>query len=52
MNSFSSRSHLLFIISVYQHNLYTGEARKAKITLVDLAGTEKLSRVGSEGKIL
>lgn len=43
---------MLFIITVHQHDFYTGEARAAKITLVDLAGSEKLSRTGAEGKVL
>lgn len=39
MNAVSSRSHMLFIITLHQHDLYTGEARSAKIILVDLAGS-------------
>lgn len=52
MNSVSSRSHMIIMINVHQLNLYTGLAKKAKITLVDLAGNEKLLRTGSEGKLI
>lgn len=52
MNAVSSRSHMLFIITVHQHDFYTGEARAAKITLVDLAGSQKISRTGVESKLL
>ncbi|MCL4127379.1 UNVERIFIED_CONTAM: hypothetical protein GTU68_051491 [Idotea baltica] len=52
MNSCSSRSHLLFIISLNTHNIFTGEACCSKISLVDLAGSEKISKTGAEGKVL
>lgn len=47
MNACSSRSHMLFIISLHTHNLYTGEAKVAKISLIDLAGSEKVSKTGA-----
>lgn len=43
---------MILTINVHQLNLYTGLAKKAKITLVDLAGNEKLLRTGSEGKLI
>ena len=52
MNAVSSRSHMLFIINVHQNDLYTGQAKSAKIILVDLAGSEKISKTGAEGKVL
>ena len=52
MNSLSSRSHMVVIITIHQHDFYSGEARIAKITLVDLAGSEKISRSGAEGRVL
>lgn len=47
MNACSSRSHMLFIITLNTHDLYTGEACSAKICLVDLAGSEKISKTGA-----
>lgn len=38
MNLYSSRSHMMITLTVHQHNLYTGEAKAAKLILVDLAG--------------
>ena len=52
MNARSSRSHMMFIIHLYTHDIYTGQAKSAKITLVDLAGSEKISKTGAEGKVL
>ena len=52
MNACSSRSHMLFIITINTHDLYTGMAKTAKISLVDLAGSEKISKTGAEGKVL
>jgi hypothetical protein len=39
LNSFSSRSHLIFTITINQTNFETSEGKSAKITLVDLAGS-------------
>ena len=52
MNAFSSRSHMLFIISITSINFETKEIKCAKLTLVDLAGSEKISKTGVEGKML
>ena len=52
MNKISSRSHMMFLVTLSEHDLFTGEARSAKITLADLAGSEKLSKSGAEGKSL
>ena len=52
MNARSSRSHMMFIIHLNTHDIYTGQAKTAKITLVDLAGSEKISKTGAEGKVL
>lgn len=52
MNSESSRSHMVFIISLSTHDVYSGEANSAKVILVDLAGSEKISKTGAEGKLL
>ncbi len=44
MNDFSSRSHMAFILTLHQNNLKDGSAKSAKITIVDLAGSEKVSK--------
>lgn len=43
---------MVVTLTLHQHDFYTGEARAAKITLIDLAGSEKISRTGAEGKVL
>lgn len=40
------------MITLSQHDFYTGEARASKITIVDLAGSEKIGKTGVEGKLL
>jgi kinesin family protein 5 len=52
MNDVSSRSHMAFIITVYQNNLKDASAKSGKIILVDLAGSEKVSKSLAEGKVL
>jgi kinesin family protein 5 len=49
-NKKSSRSHMMFIITIHQHNVYSGEAVSAKIIIADLAGSEKYVRMGIEEK--
>lgn len=39
MNDTSSRSHMAFIITLYQNNLKDASAKSGKIILVDLAGS-------------
>ncbi len=43
---------MAFIINLTTHDIYSGEAKNAKIILVDLAGSEKISKTGAEGKVL
>jgi len=52
MNSESSRSHLVLIITVVSVNKETKERQRGKILLVDLAGSERLkkSSVEAEGQ--
>lgn len=52
MNEGSSRSHMLFIMTVHQNNLEDLSAKSGKLFLVDLAGSEKISKTGAEGKTL
>jgi hypothetical protein len=40
INEHSSRSHLVFTISISSHNLQTNQRTIGKLTLVDLAGSE------------
>lgn len=49
MNSFSSRSHTVFTITVLQRDKITGEAITGMLNLVDLAGSERLKKSESIG---
>jgi hypothetical protein len=49
MNSFSSRSHTVFTITVLQRDKMTGEAITGMLNLVDLAGSERLKKSESIG---
>ena len=50
MNDKSSRSHLVMVISVVMHNIVKGTASKSKLSLIDLAGSERLAKTEAEGK--
>lgn len=52
MNERSSRSHVLFILTISQNNTQDLSARTGKLYLVDLAGSEKVGKTGAEGKTL
>jgi kinesin family protein 5 len=52
MNEGSSRSHLIFMMSIHQNNLHEMSAKTGKLFLVDLAGSEKIAKTGAEGKTL
>lgn len=52
MNEGSSRSHMIFIMTISQNNLNDMSAKSGKLYLVDLAGSEKISKTGAEGKTL
>lgn len=43
---------MAFIITLYQNNLKDSSAKSGKIILVDLAGSQKVSKTGAEGKLL
>lgn len=47
MNERSSRSHMLFILSVSQNNTDDLSAKTGKLYLVDLAGSEKVGKTGA-----
>ena len=52
MNSESSRSHSIFILSVTQTNSITQETKTGKLYFVDLAGSEKQKLTGATGSLL
>ena len=52
MNSGSSRSHSIFILTVTQTSLTDFSSKTGKLFLVDLAGSEKVGKTGAEGKRL
>lgn len=52
MNLNSSRSHLLFMLTITQKNRSNLSCKSGKLFLVDLAGSEKISKTGAEGLVL
>lgn len=52
MNEGSSRSHLLFMLSIHQIDKHSYAAKTGKLFLVDLAGSEKIAKTGAEGQTL
>jgi Kinesin motor domain/Ankyrin repeats (3 copies)/Ankyrin repeat len=52
MNSGSSRSHSLFMITLSQTNAATGIVTKGTLYLVDLAGSETVNKTGASGQQL
>ena len=52
MNSESSRSHSIFILTITQKNIIDGSNKTGKLYLVDLAGSEKVEKTGATGSTL
>ena len=52
MNSESSRSHSICIITISQKNIKTGSSKSGRFYLVDLAGSEKVNKTGAKGQTL
>ncbi|KAI8373234.1 kinesin [Radiomyces spectabilis] len=52
MNERSSRSHSVFILKIFGHNVTTGEHSEGTLNLIDLAGSERLSVSGATGERL
>lgn len=52
MNATSSRSHLVFQLTIIQRNAFDLSQKVGKMYMVDLAGSEKLSKTGAEGMTL
>ncbi|KAG5179304.1 P-loop containing nucleoside triphosphate hydrolase protein [Tribonema minus] len=52
MNEHSSRSHLMISVQVTSTNVHTGAVTRGKLHLIDLAGSERLSKSGATGQAL
>jgi kinesin family protein 5 len=52
MNEQSSRSHMIFVLTLTTNDLNNHSAKSGRLFLVDLAGSEKVSKTGAEGKTL
>jgi kinesin family member 5 len=52
MNEHSSRSHLILQLTLSQTALPDGPSKTSRLFLIDLAGSEKISKTGAEGKVL
>ena len=52
MNSQSSRSHLLLQLTVESNNKITNVRSRGKLTLCDLAGSERVAKSEAEGQRL
>lgn len=52
MNDKSSRSHSIFILTVYQKNTKTDAAKIGKVYFCDLAGSEKIGKTMATGQTL
>lgn len=44
MNERSSRSHSIFILSIWQRNSKTESKKEGRLFFIDLAGSEKVSK--------
>lgn len=52
MNEHSSRSHMVFMLTVEQKNLHDRSVKVGKLRLVDLAGSEQVAKTGASGERL
>ena len=52
MNAESSRSHSVFILTLGQADKLSGSKKASKLTLTDLAGSEKVLKTGAAGSTL
>eukprot|EP00929_Paragymnodinium_shiwhaense_P119403 TRINITY_DN912_c0_g2_i1.p1 TRINITY_DN912_c0_g2~~TRINITY_DN912_c0_g2_i1.p1 ORF type:complete len:781 (+),score=184.31 TRINITY_DN912_c0_g2_i1:187-2529(+) len=52
MNEHSSRSHMIFMLTVEQKDLHDRSVKVGKLHLVDLAGSEKVGKSGVTGERL
>lgn len=51
MNEYSSRSHMVLYIIVRTTNIQTGLKSYGKLSLIDLAGSERLDKSGATGQL-
>ncbi|CAN0464364.1 unnamed protein product [Ascophyllum nodosum] len=49
MNERSSRSHMIFNVRVEGTNVHTGVVTRSKLNLIDLAGSERISKTDATG---
>lgn len=52
MNDKSSRSHSVLMVNVEQTARISGETKQSRLVIVDLAGSEKVSKTGATGHTL
>jgi hypothetical protein len=52
MNDQSSRSHLIFTIIIESTNVKSGAKAQGKLSLIDLAGSERVGKSGASGETL
>eukprot|EP00903_Cladosiphon_okamuranus_P012052 g11316.t1 len=52
LNDHSSRSHLILSVNVRGVNLHTGATSTGRLHLIDLAGSERISKSGAAGQAL
>jgi len=52
MNAVSSRSHGVFMLMLNSKDTETGSQKMSKLMMVDLAGSEKVSKTGAQGSAL
>ena len=52
MNAVSSRSHMVTIIFIQQKDTTENSIKKGKLYLIDLAGSEKVSKTNAKGQAL
>lgn len=52
MNSESSRSHSIFVVTIKQKDTSSGTEKAGTLYLVDLAGSEKVGKTGASGQTL
>lgn len=52
MNEGSSRSHSVFMVTLFQRHVESGATKTGKLYLVDLAGSEMVRKTGASGKQL
>jgi kinesin family protein 5 len=52
MNERSSRSHSIFILTIFQRNNKTESTKSGKLYFIDLAGSEKVAKTLATGSVL